>query len=480
MAATTDENTWRLTVLRRELRRHSKALEFLAAELAEAEAYPTETAAKFCTLIKTTAELIASRIDSAPADKLPHIHTLVLTLGEHLRFAERSRIEQTPWSMVQATEAFLVTHSEERCSFIVRPQWSYNYSIKGEFVSAYKGFLEAIDNWITVAEWERAIGKAAQARIYCISFPRVERMNVLMHVNWGHEVGHIHASDWVNANFSSAWQAAEPDIKSRIKAHLEKATWSPREDLLKTVYLDQYVAKWTKETMDLARFGLKELISDCVGAHLLGPAALASLSDFSSRFELDANPRACGYYPPWRFRLRKISEALSGDFLRTDLFQGISRASLMEPYIRFLKKTMDLTVDKSDQAEIESDIRTREAYALIERQWPSVAERVIRQLPAPSQKRYKLKDRVAVVTELVLRLQNGIPPNETGTWPNSAPAPLADIWNGAWAFKCLCCERPEWGSPDDYEDIFRLVLKGIESSYVHSTFGPRLAALPAK
>jgi hypothetical protein len=28
-------------------------------------------------------------------------------MGEHLRFAERSRIEQTPWSMVQATESFL-------------------------------------------------------------------------------------------------------------------------------------------------------------------------------------------------------------------------------------------------------------------------------------------------------------------------------------------------------------------------------------
>ena len=93
---------WRSAVLRRELLRHTCSLEGLAAKLEEAEDYPTETAITFCKLIRLTAQLISSKLDSAPAEKLPYIYTILRSMGEQLRFAERSRIEQTPWSMVQA------------------------------------------------------------------------------------------------------------------------------------------------------------------------------------------------------------------------------------------------------------------------------------------------------------------------------------------------------------------------------------------
>jgi hypothetical protein len=378
--------------------------------------------------------------------------------------------------MVQAAEALLKQHSGERCCFIIRPQWSYNYSIIGEFVGIYRKYFEVMQEWIPGGEWAQRVGEIANDRIYCVSFPRVERMNVLMHANWGHEVGHILARGWLTSSFEALWQKAEASIKQRIKAQLQKESWSPKEELFKTMYLDHYVATYTKETMDLAKSGFNELLSDSIGAHLVGPAILACMSEFSARFGLDTNPRQCGNYPPWRFRLRKLSEALAPDIGGgSQVTPGDASQQMLAPYVRFLQRVKDITVANNDVNEIESDIRTREAYHLIQENWAAVSKETLKLLPKETSSPYRLKERLEVVHELVGSLERGIPPNETGIWPETKPASLPDIWNAAWAF---CCKQLEghhgWGAPDDFEDLFRLVLKAIETSYVHATFGPKV------
>lgn len=207
--------------------RHARSLEHLAAKLEEVEDYPTETAVAFCKLIRCTAKLVASRLDSAPVGKLPYIALILRHMGEQLRFAERSRIEQTPWSMIQATEAFFKAHTPKECCFIIRPQWSYNYGIRSAFVETLRDCFNSLTEWIQVAEWEQAIGEISKYRIYCISFPRVERMNVLMHVNWGHELGHILASNWLNNQFPDLWKKAEDGIRHQIKTNYETAHSTP-------------------------------------------------------------------------------------------------------------------------------------------------------------------------------------------------------------------------------------------------------------
>jgi hypothetical protein len=124
---------------------------------------------------------------------------------------------------------------------------------------------------------------------------------------------------------------------------------------------------------------------------------------------------------------------------------------------------------------LDADIRTHEAYALIQQHWNSVCEDVLKLLPKDSSVRYQLKKRFGIVHELVLRLKQGIPPNEMGWWPDNVPATLPDIWNAAWAYSCFRLEQnEEWETPSDFDDLFRLVLKGIESSFVHTKFGPEL------
>lgn len=467
---------WRNLILRRELLRHARSLEQLAAKLEEAEDYPTQTAVTFCQLIGRTAGLVASKLDSAPNAKLPFIYVILRSMGEHLRFAERSRIEQTPWSMVQATENFLKQHTPKECCFILRPQWSYNYSIRGAFVETLRECFKSLSEWLPLTDWEQAVGEIGKSRIYCISFPRVERMNVLMHVNWGHEVGHILASDWLDQNFGNLWASVQGGIKLRIKKNFENANKNPQEELLKNYYMDRYISDTMNETRQFTECGFKELISDFVGAHLLGPAVLACLGVFSVRFRLDQNPSDCGRYPPWRMRLRKVSEVVGTDLNEKYLAVRSSECrKAVLPYVRFLQQVKELGSTESDLTEINADIRTREAYQLIEQQWSSVQREVLKFLPKESQLPYQLEKSVDIIQELVLRLKQGIPPNEIGTWPDTRPASIADIWNASWAYSRLCLEEDaNWGKPNNFEDLFRLTLKAIEASYVQTTFGPEL------
>jgi hypothetical protein len=459
---------WRNVTLRRELRRQAESVERLAKQLEQAEDFPTSTASEFCQLIKGTAQFLKGKISIAPSEKLAHLQGILIEIGQHLRYPERSRIEHTPWSMAQATEIFLQSQVGSDSCFIIRPQWDYNYGIRGEFLSNYRTKLSSLGDWCPIDEWNQILGTIAQKQFYTISFPRVERLNILMHVNWGHEVGHILASRWMSSNFNAIWKSEEREVEQRIRRELEKTILPTQDDLLRTLMVTQATAGYTRTTLELAISGLKELISDTVGAHFFGPAALASLTEFSVRFGLDVNPLQCGNYPPWRYRIRLVSQAIQEDL------SGIDYPDQLRAYINALEAAKELGASFEDENAINADIRTLEAYGVIKRHWDTIRKGVLDQLPAESKHPYSLRSRMAVVKELVDRMNNGIPPNEYGMWPNVSAASVQDIWNASWAASYLFLRRPNWGSPDDYNHLFRLSLKGIESSFVHTNFGPGL------
>lgn len=456
----------REAIQRSELRRHAESLVKLANSIGQAEDFPTATAAAFCTLVSKTAEYIAEKLPNAPVGQLLHVHTLLAELGQHLRYPERSRIDQTPWSMVQATEQFLQAHVGSDCKFIIRPQWNYNYSIIGEFVGVYRSLINAQNSWLSVADWELKVGAIAQQRIYCLAFPRVERMNVLLHVNWGHEVGHILASEWIKAHFGTLWQQARPAIEAKIRTHISaNATASGLQ-------IAALVANFTKSIKDLAESGLKELISDAIGAHLFGPATLASLVEFSSRFVMDASPLHCNGYPPWRYRLRLAIECIVPDI--KDALK-MSPPPILKMYGDWCEDWSKETIPTPDQTAIDSDIRTQEAYGLIKTNWQTIKNQVVSLLPQDRQQPYLISKRLDALGELANRISHNIPPNETGTWPTYTAASLADVWNASWAYKIYQFKNvsePDYS--ESLETLFLLTLKAIEASFVRSTFASHL------
>lgn len=438
----------------------------LAETLEQAEDFPNKTAREFCALIRASAKLIYDRIATAPPDRLPHIHVLLSALGEDLRYPERSRIEHTPWSLVQAMETFLQSKVGSQYRFIIRPQWSYNYAIVGDLLATYRGFFSSFPDWITVDEWHAAIGELSSFQIFSISFPRVEKMNVLTHATWGHEVGHILISEWMAKHFDDFWQKGAQEIEAAIRVHVEEELKTP------TFLVEEVVATYLNDTLFLTRQSLKELISDAVGAHFLGPAALASLCEFSCRFDLDENPVEGGGYPPWRFRLRKLGKIVLPTLKDAPTDQW--NPSLRK-YVAWLGDWEQITDSDADAVAIKSDVRSRKAYELLEENYETIRAQVVGQLRPELQVPYALDARFGDIGELIERIDLGVPPNETGIWPNTIPADMADIWNAAWASKVSRFAENSGSEFDEYLNmLFQLTLKAIEASYVHTSFGPLL------
>jgi len=371
-------------------------------------------------------------------------------------------MEHTPWSVIQSTEAFIQEHVGTQCNFIIRPQWRYNYSISEDYVSKYKELFDSLTPWISAADLGGRIGDVANKRIYCISFPRVEKMNILSHVNWGHEVGHILGSVWERTHFSALWASEEGTILARARSLLPTGTSSADANLKTAQFLDK--------TMMLTKRAFSEFISDAVGMHLFGPAAFASLAEFSCRYELDHNPAESNGYPPWRYRLRRIG---NGSVVPITLGSRILWHRKLVRYIQWNRQWEALTKDTTDQTVIASDHGCQEAYRVVEVHWPDVWRDVLQQLDPALRVPYDITSRYAAVGALIDRIGRGLPPNEYGRWPDMQPALIADIWNAAWA----CKVTRSISSADDYEDhlrvLFQLTLKAIEASHVQMTFGKK-------
>jgi hypothetical protein len=465
------EQAWREGILPRELRRQADAVRKLAHHLSQTGDFPTETPSRLCELIRITADVLAASIPQTPPEYFRHVNEFLRELMAHLRYADRSRLEETPWSMVQVTEAFFKQQIGNEAHFIIRPQWAYNYGLVSEFVAVYKHRLSVLP-WIDLSGWTSQIDQ--NSRIYCISFPRVERLNALLHTCWGHEVGHILAQDWTQLYFNKFWLGIEPQVSSACKQELQKQKPPTQDQLFWDVIVNQHVAEWTKKSLEVARFGLNELLSDAVGVHLFGPAAFAASAELCAQWDLDTSPLNAAGYPPWRYRLRLLSETCEGDLGKFEPGGNI-KPGLLEPLIDWLRSMKSISAVGDDNTILQRDARTREPYNAIQKEWPDIRAAALSRLPLISQPPYRLSERAGVVQELVARLEANIPPDQSGIWPDQQPAVLADILNAGWAFKLKKIkESPAWGSSVDFENLFRLVLKAVEASHVQVVFGPKL------
>ena len=426
---------------------------------------------------------------NTPRDQLANVNHFLCSIAQHLRFVERSRTVNTPWSMIQATEHFLKQQVGPDSHFIIRPQWAYNYSLTGEFVEAYRTEIASMP-WVQPQVWESSIERLANERIYCIAFPRTERLNAPLHANWGHELGHIIAARWIHTKFGQLWNDEEPNIRARVRQAVEQGlSTSSNQALFKDLIINQYVSEFTDSAMEIARDGLTELICDAIGVHLLGPSALAACLEFSAGFSLDESPLRCERYPPWRYRLRLMVEACQEDLVeekaecpgKGDLYPG----ETVGPFWKWLNEAKCLVAQTPDRQVLQRDsmdnVSVREAYALVENQWKRIRAEALGMLLGEPKKPYSLRERRRTIEDLVAKLENDVPPNEVGTWPDSTPASFEDIINAAWVFKTkMLTGGSNWGSARDLDKLCRLILKAIEAGFVQSVFGPRLGKVDAK
>jgi hypothetical protein len=478
------EEYWRDDILRRQLRLRCNVVRNLAQNLKHGGDFPTHTPERLCDLISHSVSLITKYLDVTPYEHLAYVNLFLCLVAEHLRFVERSRVAHTPWSMIQATEQFLARQVGIASHFILRPQWSCNYSLSGEFIQYHRTAVGSM-SWIPPEEWEEGLGDLGlvNKQIYCIAFPRIERLNALLHANWGHELGHIFAARWVQGKFGQLWAEEEGQIKARMqKAIEERFPQLPDQALFRRVVVDQRVSGLASTAMRAARQGLTELICDAIGLHLFGPAALAASIEFSAGLSLDESPTDCDMYPPWRYRLRLMFRACQDDFAGRTLRIGGKEVAypgpVMDAFCKWLGGVERVVAQDSDRAVLSQDMAIREAYDLISGKWETIRAEALGMLPGSPQKPYRLTERIQTIENLVDKLEHDIPPSEVGVWPHTSTASFEDIINAAWVFKAnKLTQDKEWGSVRNIEKLYKLILKAIEAGFVQSTFGPKLAEL---
>ncbi len=460
-------------VCRREIKRNGLFLAELAEEIQLTEDFSTDTPKKLAMLVGETSRLLAESISTAPVDSLRELNVFLSRITTHLRYVERAKIIQTPWSVIRTVEHFFKEQTQNKADFIIRPTWSYNYSLIGEFWKFYKNILSCW-SWFPLNELKRRLKDSANFNdndsIYCISFPRTEQLNCLLHANWGHEVGHILAGKWIEDKFPILWNRVEPVISKKIRDSIV-GNPPPVDPLFKDLAILDLTATQTLAAMEVAKCGITELLCDIIGVHLFGASALCSAFEFSSRFLLDVSPLQCDYYPPWRYRIREMMEYCKKDL---EALRAVKDSEVFLPFLNWLDEAKKVASTNEDTTEIDSKTVTREAYEFIRSHWNSIKSDAISLLPAGSVKPYSLSARHEIIRNLIKRLESSVPPNEICNLSDS-PAGLQDIISSSWIYKieCISCDS-SWGDSDDFDLLFRLVLKGIESSQIHRQWGSKL------
>jgi hypothetical protein len=465
--------SWQETSQRRTLIRMAGTTSQLADAVLLSEDFSTDTPAKLARLTKHTADLLCNNISAAPPSDYDQIYHFLKLILSFLRFVERARVTQTPWSLIPAAEAFLQTQVGCHRHFIIRPTWAYNYSILEDLWAFYRGTL-SLWSWFPLGKLREHLKEnispggglkewGDDEEIRCISFPLVEKKNCLLHANWGHEVGHILASTWVKGNFSALWKQEEDHIFQRIRDEVLK-DFAQMEGTLWWPMLEKKMYQKLQKVHDIAKRGTEELLCDIIGVHLFGLSAVGSASEIAAMQTLDATPLIGRHYPPWRYRLRRMMEYCASDLERLDNENPFS--GYWDHLLKWLLEVRELTSSDIDIQVLRQSIETREAYQLIEDHWAMMIKGTLELLPEGSAIPYSSREKGEILGALVGRLELGIPPNETG-YLTEQKISLQDILLSAWAYKYYAlANKIDWGTQDDYSCLYRLVLKAIESHHV--------------
>jgi hypothetical protein len=342
---------------------------------------------------------------------------------------------------------------------LVSPSSAYNYSIVNIIPAFSKFANDALPASVAVS-----LIASFPKELYVVRFPRIERDNVLNHTVFGHEFGHPIADDFITAHEQqTAFSAGLASAKQKIQAdvHLSAMLDARTDPVEKSRLLSQFV----DTVAALHKRGLQELISDAVGVHLFGISALLSSLDVFGQTSFDSAPKSPLYYPPPRYRLRLMHQALVDNQQIAGLMKLTFPPHLSdtaESTKSILTHLEDLTKVDHDKAEIGKNPIIRIAYEWLEETLSEAFQYARQRLQAL---RYTTDFTGSAFVALIERLALDIPPNEVGTWP--------DVESGDWRSGLLA----SWlvaishslntagtikARLDALQTVHKLALKGVE------------------
>ena len=308
----------------------------------------------------TTGEDTGSLDDEDIENELKIILSLLLDITPHLRFVEGASVERTPWDLVQPFEDFS-RRIYQKTPIILRPQWAYNFTIRPNLIRTYKACLESILS----DDEHRVLFDKCPEEIYVISFPGIERKNILLQSILGHELGHPIASEYLGNEDQSSYLS---EIRDEVDKHITETDPTKRS---------QELSDKVKLIQMIRNTGLNEIISDLVAIHLFGIAVFFAAYEIAIMMSMDdISGQGNYFYPPWRYRLREMHTELDWNSFEMKMKEVLSRNNEYETVYKIISERMTqlkrVTDEKEDVDRINKEDIKHIAYQSIQKALPRV------------------------------------------------------------------------------------------------------------
>ncbi len=356
-------------------------------------------------------KLISSRIR-----QLKRLKELIQMFSSHLQYIENSKMDKIPWGLIEPFQN-IASSITPNARIILCQQWNYNYSIiTTNLFDYYLSQIELLEEFISEESFNQ-LQENLNNPLYLISFPYLEKNNILLYSLLGHEVGHLVADKFINK--------FRPNTLNDIKHTLMDQYNKQFKDITS-------IATYIKRCQEIWERLFVELLSDVVGGLLFGPAMLFSMFEFSMQFDMDTLPeKKTQFYPPWRTRLRLILSTISRfipslNNIKSDIF---TEHDLKKRLLQ-IKEIVD---DNEDINQINSnDILVKLIYA-------DVLEKIESNIPYLlklfNKDNFNEENFFNNINVLNTRLQNGIPPNIIDELNLDTVSSIEEIINAAWKYR---------------------------------------------
>lgn len=423
-----------------------KCRELLTLEFAsKSPKFLLDTLIKCCNFLENASCVLYNSIDWKLESKndisdtltlLKYIDFLIKVFSSHLRYSSGAKTLNLPWGIIDSFEKF-VEKLLPGTTIMFRPQWKYNYSIvTSDLHDIYYNSLYEFQDFIPEISLENKVLDSLPKPFHIVSFPSLEKDNILLHCLIGHEIGHLFARRYFSKEIQNKF------IKEIQKEVIEitKRKTSARFPGQKGLFFNQILQREIQKELKLAfrywKRGLEEILSDIIGTLLFGPAVLFSSLEIALQDDYDAIPQEnTGYYPPWRMRLREILRVIESPRRRffplhkNSSFSQAIKITVSKRY-NLIKK---ITKIESDLIAISHDeimkISYREIKKNINEARKDFEDKLKKEILKP-------KDLYNRLPELIERIDIGIPPNAyEGKIDKGKPASIVRIINASWFHK---------------------------------------------
>lgn len=437
-----------------------------------------QTHINICHYLETAIKSIYKDIDWKNIKKIESSFILLQTtdsiireFGSHIRYIDGAQTQKVPWGLISPLEKYLKRFLSD-VEILFRPQWKYNYAIIP--TNLYEYYSKTLSSYETHVENKNLseILKPLKKYFYIVSFPSIERENILLHCLLGHEIGHLEAKTYISSRNKEFLKLIQDKIADVVNQRIKKPEFKNVPEEIMPQIKQEITQAYLKETSEIWERGLEEILSDIVGSFLFGPAILFSnleiaLQDLNG---LDITPgKDNNYYPPWRMRLRNIYQVQRD----LKLFPLQKKAFQSKPIYNNVSKGFKLVEniiqEKSDEQMLKSNDLLKIAYEEIENDLVNAKRLIL----------IKLSELFLLLnpdsfyknlSHLIEKIDFGVPPNPyENSISKRKPAAIVEIINAAWFYKLSWKYRLFDKKNQFNENIFskrermnRLALKAIE------------------